>query len=119
MKIAVVGLGYVGLSNAILLSQNHKVVVLDVISEKVEQLNTKASPIADSEIEYFLANKELDLTATLDKSLAYKNSDFVIIATPTDYDTVENYFDTSSVEAAIKDVLDILKKSILQIILLY
>lgn len=107
MKIAVVGLGYVGLSNAILLSQNHKVVVLDVVAEKVEQLNKKTSPIVDSDIEDFLANKELDLTATLDKGLAYQGADFVIISTPTNYDAATNYFDTSSVEAVIKDVLDI------------
>jgi len=107
MKIAIAGIGYVGLSNAILLSQHYEVIALDVIPEKVEQLNNKFSPIVDAEIEDFLANKELNLTATLDKELAYKNANFVIIATPTDYDTINNSFNTSLVEAVIQDVIDI------------
>ena len=107
MKIAIAGMGYVGLSNAILLSQNHEVVALDVIQEKVDMINNKKSPIVDKEIEEYLNNKDLNLYATTDAYKAYKGADYVIISTPTDYDTEKNYFNTRSVEAVIADVLSI------------
>lgn len=101
LKIAVAGTGYVGLSISILLSQHHKVYAVDIIPEKVDLINHKKSPIVDKEIEEYLATKELDLTATLDTEMAYKDADFIVVATPTNYDPQKNFFDTSAVEAAI------------------
>ncbi|TCK99875.1 UDPglucose 6-dehydrogenase [Shimia isoporae] len=105
MKIAVVGIGYVGLSNAVLLAQNNTVVAVDLSEERVAQLNARKSPIEDTEIEHYLAEKELDLIATTDAHAAYEGAQYVVVATPTNYDPNTNFFDTSSVEAVIRDVL--------------
>lgn len=115
MKIAVAGTGYVGLANAVLLSQHNEVVCLDIVPDRVTSINHKKSPITDTEIEEYLKNKSLNLRATLDKDDAYLGADFVIICTPTDYDEVTNYFNTSSVLAVAKDVIAINPKAMMVI----
>ena len=111
MKIAIAGTGYVGLSLAVLLAQHNEVIALDVVAEKVEMLNQKISPISDVEIEDYLRNKALNLTATLDKEKAFQDAEFVVIATPTDYDVETNYFNTKSIETVIQDVLNVNPKA--------
>ena len=114
-NIAVAGTGYVGLSNSILLAQRNKVFAVDIVPEKVELINNKKSPIVDKEIEDYLLNKKLNLEATVDGKKAYSEAEFVVIATPTNYDPIKNYFDTSSVEAVIEEVLEVNQNAIIVI----
>lgn len=115
MKIVVAGTGYVGLSNAVLLAQHNEVVAVDIIQDKVDMINRKQSPIVDKEIEEYLATKELNLVATINGSEAYKDADFIIIATPTDYDTNKNFFNTKSVESVIETVLSVNPEAVMVI----
>ena len=115
MKIAIAGTGYVGLSNAVILAQHHEVVAVDIDPQKVDLLNDRRSPIIDDELQEYLATRELDLTATLDAETAYRDADFVVVATPTNYDEVANFFDTSSVESVVGVVLQVNPRAIVVI----
>ena len=115
MKITVVGAGYVGLSNAVLMAQNHEVCVLDILQEKVSLINNKKSPIIDPELESYLATKELGLTATTDAETAYADADFIVIATPTDYDPNKNFFNTSSIEAVVGSIMKLNRDAVVVI----
>ncbi|SUE72810.1 nucleotide sugar dehydrogenase [Ectopseudomonas oleovorans] len=115
MNITIVGTGYVGLSNAVLLAQHNKVIALDIVQAKIELINQRKSPIEDAEIEHYLAEKRLDLWATLDKREAYAHGEIIVIATPTDYDPQTNYFNTRSVEAVIEEVLQVNPKALMVI----